>query len=452
MRPEQAGLPPKGGRWQRATARFRNNASIWGLLEYGIGPLLAVVSTPLLFRQLGSVGFGQYAMVMALAGFGNAANIGAAVTATKLVSEKRHEEDGAYRGAAISAALIAIALVFVTVVAVIGIGITLALGDSLTFGGIKVSTLAVPALAMYLCQQLDQLFTGCLKGREDFQTTAICETLGKTATLGAACATAALTHSAAWASTAQALGLLLTAMLKMNLFARTSGRQFVWPKSDRKEMSSAFRFGGWSWFNSLSALAYGSVDRVLVGAFLGPTILAIYTVGAQVGQIIHTVTVALFQKAMPMVSRMTTAAKGDMRAAANTIRKLLVTNLLLSAVMTAGVMVFSHLILRLMLSADLAEAHLPLFQLLVVASGMLSLNVASHFSLLGLGNSKAVALLNGGAGLVSLLALWLLVGPLGESAAAWARILYSAVTLGGVWLVLRYLHGSIVASRPATAG
>ena len=46
------------------------NASFWGLVEYGIGPVAALVALPILFRQLGTVGFGQYSMIIALAGFG----------------------------------------------------------------------------------------------------------------------------------------------------------------------------------------------------------------------------------------------------------------------------------------------------------------------------------------------------------------------------------------------
>ena len=72
-------------------------------------------------------------------------------------------------------------------------------------------------------------------------------------------------------------------------------------------MMAAFRFSRWSWLNSLSALAFGSVDRVLVGGLMGPAALAIYTVGVQVGQMIHTASVAVFQKAMPRVSRLLAA-------------------------------------------------------------------------------------------------------------------------------------------------
>lgn len=174
------------------------NASFWGLVEYGIGPLTALVSMPVLFRQLGTVGFGQYAMIIALAGFGNAANLGASVTATKLVSERMHEPGGAYRAAGVGMTLISYALGVVALITLVAwIVISLAWPHS-SFGGVPVTTLLAPALAIYLTQQFDQLFSGCLKGREDFSQTALCEVFSRTGTTALACAAAWLTTSPSW--------------------------------------------------------------------------------------------------------------------------------------------------------------------------------------------------------------------------------------------------------------
>ena len=161
------------------------NASFWGLVEYGIGPVAALIALPILFRQLGTVGFGQYSMIIALAGFGNAANLGAAVTATKLVSESMHKPGGAYRAAGVSLSLIGCALAVVTLAAVLLWGVVGLGWPAATFGGVAVTMLAMPALAIYLTQQYDQLFSGCLKGREDFRATALCEVFSRTGTIDA---------------------------------------------------------------------------------------------------------------------------------------------------------------------------------------------------------------------------------------------------------------------------
>jgi O-antigen/teichoic acid export membrane protein len=412
------------------------NASFWGLMEYGLGPLIALAATPVLLRQLGTVGFGQFAMIMALAGFGNVANLGAAVTGTKLVSERLHEPGGAMRGASVSFALVGCALAFVAAVALAGWGVVSAAWPHATFGGIPVATLALPALAVYLSQQFDQLFTGCLKGRESFATTALCEVSGRLIAYTLTCTIALLTQSPTLASLTQAGGLLLTGLVKMHLFARQEGHYAVRPLMDRRAMGEAFRFSRWSWLNSLSAVAFGSVDRILVGSLLGPATLAIYTVGAQIGQMIHTASVAIFQKTMPRISRLAALADGE-HAVAREVRRLMAVNLTLSVVGTTAALAVSEPLLALMLGHSYSDAHLATFRLLIAAAGLLSLNVVAHFSLLGMGNGKAVAVLNGLAGLSMVCMLFMLVAPLGESAAGWARISYSLTTLAGIYMALR---------------
>ena len=424
------------------------NASFWGLVEYGVGPMAALVALPILFRQLGTVGFGQYSMIIALAGFGNAANLGAAVTATKLVSERMHEPGGAYRAAGVGMALIGCALGVVSVIAVaLWLAVSL-LWPHATFGGVAVTLLAMPALAIYLAQQYDQLFSGCLKGREDFRATALCEVYSRSGTLALACATAALTASPTWTGLAQALGLLLAGSAKMGVFSRAYGHAAVRPVRDRSAMMEAFRFSRWSWLNSLSALAFGSVDRVLVGSLMGPAALAIYTVGVQVGQMIHTASVAIFQKAMPRVSRLA-AAPPYPGAAEREVRRMMLANLALSVTATLAVLAVSSPLLDLMLGSNVAEGHLGTFRLLIAASGMLSLNAAAHFSLLGLGNSRAIAILNGLGGLAMLCVMAALVHVAGEHAAAWGRMAYALITLAGVALAIRQSRPDIAGAIPA---
>ena len=346
------------------------NASFWGLVEYGAGPAAALVALPMLFRQLGTVGFGQYSMIIALAGFGNAANLGAAVTATKLVSERAHEPGGAYRAAGVGMALISCALAVVSAIALL-LWLVVGLGwPGATFGGVAVTLLAMPALAVYLTQQYDQLLSGCLKGREDFRATALCEAFSRAGTMGLACAAALVTASPTWTALAQALGLLLAGTVKMFVFSRAYGHALLRPVIDRPAMMAAFRFSRWSWLNSLSALAFGSVDRVLVGGLMGPAALAIYTVGVQVGQMIHTASVAVFQKAMPRVSRLLAAPPFPRRR--TRIRRQMLWNLALSAGATLAVLAASRPLLDLMLGPAIAAGHLHTFRLLIVASGLLS--------------------------------------------------------------------------------
>jgi O-antigen/teichoic acid export membrane protein len=112
-------------------------------------------------------------------------------------------------------------------------------------------------------------------------------------------------------------------------------------------------------------------------------------------------------------------------------------NFAMSLLGSVAALALSEPLLAAMLGQSYSPEHLATFRLLILAAGLLSLNVVAHFSLLGMGNGRAVAVLNGGAGLVMVCMLFLLVHPVGESAAGWARISYSLFTLAGIYLALR---------------
>ncbi|MDX3905546.1 MAG: lipopolysaccharide biosynthesis protein [Pigmentiphaga sp.] len=412
------------------------NASFWGLVEYGGGPLIALAALPVLLRLLGTEGFGQYAMILAVAGFGSLANLGASVTATKLVAEKAHEPGGAYHGAGVASALIFCALATVALVALLATSALALAWPQLRFGETALYTLLPAALAVYLAQQVDQLYAGALKGRERFQATALCECCGRLAAMALACLAAWFTQSALWTAAAQALGIVLSGGVKMVIFARHEGHYWVKPIPDRAAMASAFRFSRWSWLHGVSALAFGSLDRVVIGSLLGPSALALYAVGVQIGQTTHTCAVAVFQKAMPRVNQLRVAPPHP-GAAGIEIRRLLRWNLALSVGATALLLALSQPLLKLMLGADQVAGQQITFDLLILASGMLSMNAAAHFSLLGLGNGRAVALLNGLGGMTMLGLMAALSGPVGQNAAAIGRMAYAMVTLVGIGVALR---------------
>ncbi len=75
------------------------------------------------------------------------------------------------------------------------------------------------ALAIYLTQQYDGLFSGCLKGREDFRASALCS-VQRSGTMALACATAWYTASPTYTGLAQAASLLIAGSVKMRVFSR----------------------------------------------------------------------------------------------------------------------------------------------------------------------------------------------------------------------------------------
>ena len=109
------------------------------------------------------------------------------------MSERAHEPGGA-RAAGVGMALISCALAVVSAIALL-LWLVVGLGwPGATFGGVAVTLLAMPALAVYLTQQYDQP----APGREDFRATALCEAFSRAGTMGLACAAALVTASPTW--------------------------------------------------------------------------------------------------------------------------------------------------------------------------------------------------------------------------------------------------------------
>ena len=119
------------------------------------------------------------------------------------------------------------------------------------------------------------------------------------------------------------------------------------------------------------------------------------------------------------------------------------------AAVTLAVLAASRPLLDLMLGPAIAAGHLHTFRLLIVASGLLSLNAAAHFSLLGMGNSRAIAILNGLGGLAMLAIMAALAASAGEQAAAWGRMAYAVITLAGVALAIRQSRPEFQGAMPA---
>ena len=123
-------------------------------------------------------------------------------------------------------------------------------------------------------------------------------------------------------------------------------------------------------------------------------------------------------------------------------------NLALSAGATLAVLAASRPLLDLMLGPAIAAGHLhiPAADRRV---GPVVANAAAHFSLLGMGNSRAIAILNGLGGLAMLAIMAALAASAGEQAAAWGRMAYAVITLAGVALAIRQSRPEFQGAMPA---
>ena len=121
-------------------------------------------------------------------------------------------------------------------------------------------------------------------------------------------------------------------------------------------------------------------------------------------------------------------------------------NLALSAGATLAVLAASRPLLDLMLGPAVAAGHL---HIPAADRRVGPVVVERGRALLGMGNSRAIAILNGLGGLAMLAIMAALAASAGEQAAAWGRMAYAVITLAGVALAIRQSRPEFQGAMPA---
>jgi O-antigen/teichoic acid export membrane protein len=99
----------------------------------------------------------------------------------------------------------------------------------------------------------------------------------------------------------------------------------------------------------------------------------------------------------------------------------------------------AHLILRLWLGAAFAAQYHNLLVVMIVGNGLLALSVVPHYAALAFGRSRALALVNLAAGVISLGCGYVLIQRLGLIGAGLAKIVTGLVFLSLFGIVTRAL-------------
>jgi O-antigen/teichoic acid export membrane protein len=186
--------------------------------------------------------------------------------------------------------------------------------------------------------------------------------------------------------------------------------------------------------NGTATVAYGTVDRVIVGRFLGTAAAAQFHIYIQLTQLIHYIPANVFAFAFPVFSRLSAGGAAQVPALKRMYRRLLAAIAVCAVVAGAALIVLRHPVLSLFTGRGLGPINEPALLLLIGGFAVLALNIAPYYLLLGLGESKAVSLINSLSVAAAVALAWVLVPRLGIQGAALARFGY---VLGTLTLLVR---------------
>jgi O-antigen/teichoic acid export membrane protein len=433
------------GRWRALSGSF------WSVAEFAVYPALMLLTTPLFLHRLGPELYGQWALLTATVGLGGILSIGTGATTTRHVAHALAIDDRHEAAATLRAGLfIAGAAGLIVALAVAG---TMALGAGSLFARMgSASTTAMTGFAagvIIVIEQFENVFNASLRGAQRFRTIAQVELAGRCAQFGGAALAVVTAPRLDLVYGVLAAAALVRLAIKSAVTRRVLHLGWLWPRA-----AGARAFvgdAGWGWLLGISGMAFGLVDRFVIGSALGAAALAHYVVANQLAAPLHALPTAATSVLFPKVSA--ARARGDTSAIRGLIWR---GGGLLFLVVTAGaglLFLLRQPILHLWLGAAMAPESVPALGWLVWAYWLLALAVLPHFVLLGLGRMRFLALINAGAGIVTAAAMLWAVERWGIAGVAAARLGYGALLLTAMAPLTQFWksNGAIVPEGRTTA-
>lgn len=410
----------------------------WAMLEYGWYPLLLFIATPYFLQVLGTERYGHWMMLTAAVGFGSVLYAGTGAATVKEVSAGIGRGDGNHARRTVGSSL-AIALIGGSALAILVLGAFWFAGDLLfeKMGDRSLLRLTGMAAAMLLwIEQLDNVFSSAIKGAEQFGRAARVEMASKTGQVLAA-ALAITILPALWALYAALVVVALARLYAKLRIARTMlGLGRIWPSLS--DAGDILHFAKWGWLQGVGSLLFGVADRLLVGALLGASSLAYYSIASQLALQVHAVAAAGLSVIFPKISRK--LERDADFSVWRVARVVMAANLAFSSVLALGLLWFGRDILVLWLGPETAAACTDLLHYLVAAYWILALNVVPYYVLLGAGRVRVVGIVSSLSGLLGVASMYLAVASGGLDAAPIGRAIYALLTTALFLAAMRSLH------------
>jgi O-antigen/teichoic acid export membrane protein len=434
----------------RSSAHVRASAvnAVSGIADYVAQPVSMLLAAPFLLRHMGLSQFGLWMLVSAAVSSGSTFTTGFGDAAVKYVSGARGENDWPEVASVVRGAI--------TINLALGLlmGMLLSLAAPYVvhhvfkieagFHRLAIEALRIGSLILVV-RSVESVPVSTLRAFEQYLPSVRINAVSRCAII----LITVLLVAKGGGVTGIMLATFVVSSMAMLLQARAL-RKYVGPvrllpSVDGNALPKIASFGSFSWLQALSALAFSQADRLIIGALLGTTGVAYYSVCTQAAQPIHGISSAGLHFLFPHLSaRHARETAVELRRVVGLAFRL---NLLLVIALLLPVALFARPILELWMGAEFAHAAGTTLSVLAVAFALLAVNITAHYTMLALGQIRYLTYLNLSAGIATALLMLVLVSHWGITGAAAARILYGPVT----WVLYLKVRNALSdgSARPA---
>jgi O-antigen/teichoic acid export membrane protein len=280
--------------------------------------------------------------------------------------------------------------------------------------------------AILVVRSIDSVFVNVLRAFEQYRPAVEIAVCGRAATIVAAVWLVAKGNGVVSIMVATLVIATVGMILQATAVRARVGPVPLLPAWHGNALAGLFSFGSFSWLQGLSGIVFNQADRLIVGALLGTSSVAYYSVCTQAAQPIHGFIASGLHFLFPHLSARNSSAE---RAALQPlVSRAFWLNTILVLLLSLPVVLLSKPLLVLWMGPAFAQHTWVILTLLAIGFGLLGLNVTGHYTLLAFGEAKYVTYLNLVAGAITLIAIGVLIPRFGLVGAAAGRLLYGPIT------------------------
>lgn len=378
-----------------------------------------------MLQRLGSISFGQWMLLITLSSLGSLASMGVAPAITLNIAES-FAKSSAKKIEIINSGIIIIGIGFVGLVCIyisfwsfIPIQWYERLGNNE-----EISLILQFSLLITIFEQIDSIYAAALKGLEKYKINAIIELFTRIFLITSFIIIADNNFNLflIFLSTAIFSFIkLITRFYILNyIFYNSSLFNF---KISIINIKKLINFGKWSWFHSVGAALFASVDRLIVGSAIGSSALGQYAIYVQITQQIHAIPSAGASVIFPAIGRIKKSGSSIHSLAIYSF----ITVFLISTIIGIVLYKFGDDILNIWFKNT--KVDYITYNTLILSFILLSISIVMHYIVMGLNKPHQLAIGSVIAGLVSCFFCCFEIDTFGMAAGAVGKVIYALVTL-----------------------
>jgi O-antigen/teichoic acid export membrane protein len=405
----------------------------WSASEAFSNPIVMFILSPILLSNIGIENYGVFIFVITLSAFFSFSGLGMNTLVTYEIARKFSSYNFLELRKIFSVAIILSltgVLFFSVLLLFVGYAIFLnVIPDYLNW---NLNSRFIPIVILILIfSQIDSILSASLKGLHQFRLSSILELFTRFINLAIISLTALLFKDIYFILLSLVISSFISVTIKYIILRNFIKFIFIDIKTLKKIGMKLFEHSKWVALQNFAGTSYASLDKLIVGFFLGASELGVYAIFIMLAQLIHFIPASMLSFIFPKIARQ------DRNISMSNFKKLNFVSLLISLTISSLLIIFKPVIFHhFMINID----YTSIYYLILLCFFLLSLGIQSFYIALAMGKSRYISLVSFFAAILGIFCMIYFIKSYGIFSAIASRFIYSILTLMYMYPVLRKIN------------